>query len=119
MNARFEIFRALLSLFATLACASTAHAAQRQLYVLTTDSRLATVLETQPGAATTAAVAITGLVAGDSLVAIDVRPQNGRLYGLGLNPAGTGTLQLYMITVESLTVRATAVGTTGTFLDGV
>lgn len=56
-------------------------------------------------------VAVTGLAAGDDLVAIDARPANGKLYGLGLNkriyvldptsgvaqpvgtaPFGTGTL---------------------------
>src|SRR5262245_42950672 len=65
-----------------------------------------------PGAAA-APVAVTGLNAGDNLVGIDIRPQNGFLYGLGFN-TGAGTVQLY--SVSSRTGQATAIGTTGTFV---
>lgn len=41
------------------------------------------------------AIAITGLGAGETLVGIDVRPQNGLLYGLASN--GTGGVRLYVI----------------------
>lgn len=52
--------------------------------------------------------AITGVVAGDSLVGIDYRPQNGALYGLGLNSAAN-SLQLYGI--SGRTGTATPIGT--------
>ncbi len=58
---------------------------------------------------------ITGVNAGDVLVAIARRPQNGFLYGLGFN-AVAGTVQLYA--VSATTGQATAIGTTGTFVDG-
>lgn len=63
-------------------------------------------------------VAITGLVAGDTLVSIDRRPQNGFLYGLGYN-ATAGTVQLY--NVSSQTATATPIGVVGSFVaaDGV
>lgn len=65
-----------------------------------------------------APVAITGLIAGDTLVSIDRRPQNGFLYGLGYN-ATNGTVQLYNI--SSQTAVATAIGVVGGFVaaDGV
>ncbi len=43
---------------------------------------------------------ITGLTAGDTLVGIDRRPQNGFLYGLGYN-ATNGTVQLYGISSQT------------------
>ncbi|MBC8161786.1 MAG: DUF4394 domain-containing protein [Roseiflexaceae bacterium] len=58
-------------------------------------------------------VPITSLTAGDTLVAIDVRPQTGRLYGLGHNSAN-GTVQLYHITPS--TGIATAIGVPGAFV---
>lgn len=58
-------------------------------------------------------VAITGLNAGDTLVSIDRRPQNGFLYGLGYN-ATAGTVQLY--NVSSQTAVATPIGTVGSFV---
>jgi hypothetical protein len=62
--------------------------------------------------------AIVGLNAGDVLTNVDIRPQNGLLYGLGYN-ATLGTVQLYQISTR--TGQATAVGSTGTFVaaDGV
>lgn len=91
------------------------NATARSVYVLTTDNRIALIPETQPGLAASTAVAVTGLNVGDVLMAIDVRPQNGRLYGLGYN-AGAGSVQLYHLTVDSAGVRATPVGSTGSFL---
>ncbi len=67
-------------------------------------------------AGTTTVTAVTGLNAGDSLVGLDVRPLNRFLYGLGFN-SGAGTVQLYCINPEN--GRATAVGTSGTFVDAV
>jgi hypothetical protein len=58
-------------------------------------------------------VAITGLTAGDTLVSIDRRPQNGFLYGLGYN-ATAGTVQLYNI--SSQTAVATPIGVLGAFV---
>jgi hypothetical protein len=65
-----------------------------------------------------APMAITGLAAGETLVSIDRRPQNGFLYGLGYN-AGAGTVQLYGIAPQ--TGFATPIGMTGSFVaaDGV
>jgi hypothetical protein len=61
-----------------------------------------------------AAVSVTGLAAGENLVGIDFRPQNGRLYGLALN-SGVGSVQLYAISIQ--TGVATAVGSLGAFLN--
>jgi hypothetical protein len=53
-----------------------------------------------PGAALTAVpVTLTGVSAGETLVGIDVRPQNGQLYGLTAN--GTGGVRLYTISARS------------------
>jgi hypothetical protein len=61
---------------------------------------------------------VTGVAAGEVLVSIDRRPQNGMLYGLGYNSTATPrTLQLDLI--SSVTGVATAVGTAGTFVDSV
>jgi hypothetical protein len=54
--------------------------------------------------------AITGVNAGETLVGIDVRPQNGLLYGVGVN-ASADTATLYDVSPE--TGFATAVGGTG------
>lgn len=64
-----------------------------------------------PGSVT--AVPVTGLLAGQTLVGIDFRPQNRLLYGLGRD-AGTNAMQLYSI--NSLTGVATPVGATGAFV---
>ena len=65
-----------------------------------------------------APLALTGVNAGDVIVSIDRRPQNGFLYGLGFN-ATAGTVQLYSI--SGTTGFATPIGATGTFVaaDGV
>jgi Domain of unknown function (DUF4394) len=99
----------------TLGLLAAADAAERNVYVLTTDNRIATVPVSQPGLAT-AAVAVTNLAVSDVLVAIDVRPQNGRLYGLGFN-SGAGTVQLYHLSVDAAGARAIAVGTTGAYVN--
>ncbi len=57
--------------------------------------------------------AIAGVIAGDTLVSIDRRPQNGFLYGLGYN-ATAGTVQLYNI--SSTTAVATPIGVVGNFV---
>jgi hypothetical protein len=58
-------------------------------------------------------VNITGVLAGDTLVSIDRRPQNGFLYGLGYNSTA-GTVQLYSI--SSSTAFATPIGAVGSFV---
>src|SRR5438046_8409496 len=63
--------------------------------------------DTSTPAATNAAVPITGVTAGETLVGLDIRPQNGMLYGLGVN-ATADTATLYAISARTGT--ATAVG---------
>ncbi len=60
---------------------------------------------------------IQGLEAGDVPVAIDVRPQNGRLYALAHNPK-LGTVRLYYLDTAGSAVIARGVGTSGSFVDG-
>jgi hypothetical protein len=93
----------------------SAPAGAQTLFILTEDGKLATALAANPAGMTTP-VAITGVNAGDTLVGIDVRPQNQELYVLGFN-SGAGTVQLYHISVP--TAVATAIGTTGGFANGV
>jgi hypothetical protein len=61
---------------------------------------------------------VLGLRPGDTLKAIDVRPMNGRLYGIATN--ASGGVQLYHLTIgppRGLATRAlaTPVGSTGSF----
>ena len=68
-----------------------------------------------PGTLTTQAVG--GLVANESLVGIDWRPQTGQLFGLGFNPAnGTGSATLYRL--DPQTGAATIIGVGGGVADG-
>jgi len=61
---------------------------------------------------TSVSVPITGVDAGETLVAIDFRPQTGQLYGLGINATeNVGTLYL----LDPQTGAATAIGATGQF----
>lgn len=92
----------------TLATAPSAQAAAgTTAYALSGTNLLAF----DPAKPTTVATkALTGINAGETLVGIDVRPQNGMLYGLGVNPgADTGTL--YAMAPE--TGYVTPVGTLG------
>ena len=86
-------------------------------HVLVNGNSIAAVAANFPSGLETP-VALTGLNAGDTLVSIDRRPQNGFLYGLGYN-GGAGTVQLY--TISSTTGVAAPIGATGTFIasDGV
>jgi hypothetical protein len=58
----------------------------------------------------TTTTAITNIASGETLVGIDFRPQNGFLYGLGVN-AMTDTATLYSISTR--TGFAAAIGTAG------
>lgn len=77
------------------------------MHLLTEDGKISTLLTLNPSAPTTP-VTVTGLTAGESLVAIDVRPQNQLLYGLGVNST-TDTATLYI--VNPTTGFASVVGT--------
>jgi hypothetical protein len=72
-----------------------------EVIALTTDGRLARFDASAPFAATATAT-VSGLQAGETLLAIDFRPATGQLYGLG------STSQLY--TLDANTGVATAVG---------
>lgn len=82
-------------------------------YVLSNNSLIA--FDTTNPDQTSNALAIAGLASGENLVGIDFRPQNGMLYGLSSN--GAGGVQLYAISIQ--TGVATAIGTTGSFVDAV
>ncbi|BAU41765.1 DUF4394 domain-containing protein [Leptolyngbya sp. O-77] len=62
-------------------------------YVLSNNTLIA--FDTSNPSNSAPAIAITGLGAGETLVGIDVRPQNGLLYGLTSN--GAGGIRLYVI----------------------
>jgi len=79
-------------------------AAGEALIGLTTTNALVRFDSATPGTLQST-VAVTGLTAGDALVAIDVRPSTGLLYGLGLN--GT-TAHVY--TIDATTAAATRLG---------
>ena len=70
--------------------------------------------ETSNPAGAGAAIPVAGLTAGDSLVAIDFRPQNGFLYGLGFNSV-SGTVTLYSLSHRS--GQATPVGAPVAFVN--
>jgi Domain of unknown function (DUF4394)/FG-GAP-like repeat len=75
-------------------------------------SNLVSFDPTSPTVGTT--IVITGLALGEALVGIDFRPQNGFLYGLGVNTT-SGTATLYAISAR--TGQATAIGAPIAFVD--
>ena len=83
---------------------ATAGAQAITLVGLTSAGQLARIDTGNIAGATT--TAITGLAAGDRLVGLDLRPKDGRLYGVSLSN------QLY--TVDEMTGAATAVAMLGT-----
>lgn len=87
---------------------SAASAAPAERAFALSGSQLLTFDPAAPADATT--TPIVGITAGETLVGIDVRPQNGMLYGLGVNPTAN-TATLYAIGRE--TGQAGVVGTTG------
>lgn len=85
--------------------------------VLLDNNRLAYMDFSRPASSLGALGTVTGLAAGDTLVSIDRRPQNGFLYGLGYNSIA-GSVTLYVIHPETLV--ATSLGLAGGFTtDGV
>ncbi len=93
-------------LLLALTQAASAQIAPTPIYVLTDAGALATATLSAPGVTSTA-IPITGITAGETLVGIDVRPQNSALYGVGVN-AITETVQIYHISPQ--TGLAVAVG---------
>lgn len=79
------------------------------LYILTDSNQLVTATQNNTTALSTP-LNITGIHGSETLVSIDVRPQNERLYGLGVN-AMANTASLYHISPQ--TGVATVIGITG------
>jgi hypothetical protein len=95
--------RAVIALGATAALAAPATASAAEQVVAATESnRLVTFVSSSPGNIERA-VPITQLAAGDQIVALDVRPSNGQLYGLG------SSSRIYRL--NPLTGEAAQVGT--------
>jgi hypothetical protein len=82
--------------------------AQTTVYVLANDGTTLRTVPTSNPAAASAPISISGINAGETLVSIDVRPQNQQLYALGVN-ATANTATLYCLSPQSGT--AAAVGT--------
>ena len=72
------------------------------------DNHLISFASTAPGTLLTD-IAVVGVTAGETLVGIDFRPQNGHLYSLGVTAAGAGTLY----NISTRTGVATVIGTAG------
>jgi hypothetical protein len=102
------IIAGLGSLLLTL-MSGTAWAQGQTGYVLTTTNQLITIDVNNPGTAL-ASVPIVGIAAGETLVGIDVRPENGFLYGLGVNHTAD-QMSVYAISVR--TGQAAVVGVGG------
>ncbi|MES2595933.1 MAG: DUF4394 domain-containing protein [Verrucomicrobiota bacterium] len=86
------------------------------IYILSETNTLATATLSAPGATSTP-LPITGIAANETLVGIDVRPQNSALYGVGVD-AVAETVQIYHISTQ--TGLAVAVGTPFSYTtDGV
>lgn len=102
---RFAALAAVLIGFADLSWAQTT------VYVLANDGASLRTVPTSNPAAASAPISISGVNAGETLVAIDVRPQNQQLYALGVN-ATANTATLYCLSPQSGTagVVGTAAG---------
>lgn len=83
--------------------------------LLTADPGLSFVID-GPAQNPSPVLPVLGVQDDDVLVAIDSRPQTGRLYGLAHNPK-LGTVRLYHLDSNGSSVRATAVGNAGSFVD--
>ncbi|HST40612.1 MAG TPA: DUF4394 domain-containing protein [Conexibacter sp.] len=95
-------------LLSTLLAPSAVAAGPAERAYALSGTRLLAFDPAAPG--TTTATPITGVNAGESLVGIDVRPQNGMLYALGVNSTAD-TATLYALSPE--TGFAGVVGTPG------
>ncbi len=98
---RSNAWRAALGslLLAAALLALPAASSAQTLYYLTRDGKLTSASSTIPGTFATP-VAITGVTSGETLVGIDVRPQNQQLYALGVNP-DLDTATLYHLAPET------------------
>ncbi|NJM06295.1 DUF4394 domain-containing protein [Candidatus Gracilibacteria bacterium] len=94
-------------------CCCTIHSRQRLdkhgFFLLTDDNRIAGLTDALPNQPATP-VDLVGVAAGETIVGIDVRPQNGKLYGLGVD-AVADTATLYHINPQN--GQATALGLAG------
>ncbi|MEQ1861304.1 MAG: DUF4394 domain-containing protein [Chthoniobacteraceae bacterium] len=97
-----------LALLAAASLFASSAGAQVTAYILDGTNLRTVPLANTP--AISAPLPITGVTAGETLVAIDVRPQNQQLYALGVN-ATTETATLYCISPQ--TGFAGIVGTAG------
>jgi hypothetical protein len=104
----------LLLALGLVACPQPITAPGTQVYLLTEAGQLVTVMSNNPAQATST-VSIAGLNAGDTLLTLDVRPQNSSVYGLARG--ATGSVQLYAI--SPISGVATPVGSSGSLVDGV
>lgn len=103
-------FRTLLGAAVLVASGWFAQSLQAQtVYVLTADGKLASAPLSNTAAVSTP-ITIQGVAAGETLVSIDVRPQNQQLYALGVNPVASSAT-LYHISPE--TGFAAVVGAAG------
>jgi len=85
--------------FAAMVMPATAQGPATPIFVLTPSGQIASSTLNAPGTTDTP-VAITGVTAGQTLVSIDVRPQNQALYALGVD-AVADTAQLYRISPQT------------------
>lgn len=85
------------------------------VYILTPEGELATATLDEPTELSDP-TEITGVVSGDTLVAMDVRPQNQALYALGVN-ATANTVRLYKLSPQ--TSLAVPLGEPGSLSDGL
>jgi len=100
-------FNAWYSVAATVAVLISPSASKAETIIgLTVQNSLISFDSATPGTVS-AVVPVTGLGAGESLLAIDIRPATGQLYGLG------SASRLY--TINPATGAATAVGSAGAF----
>lgn len=113
MKSKFTTRAAMRSALFSAACLFAAEANAQTLFVLTTDGKFATTTVTNPGLLSTP-ITITGVTANDTLVAIDVRPQNQNLYALGVNTVAN-TVQLYLL--STVTGTAAPVGSAASFVN--
>lgn len=107
---------ALAALFAAV-LPLRAQTSSNTIFILTEDGKLATAAMANVAAAS-APVTITNVVAGDTLVAIDVRTQNQQLYALGVN-AAADTVRLYHIAPETGFATPLGAAAAGFTTDGV
>lgn len=97
-SSRWRPFGWLLATLVVGLLASSAEAATG--YFLTEDSKLLTATLSAGEFAPMAEVTVTGIADGETLVGLDIRPQNQRLYALGVS-ATTNQATLYHLAPET------------------